>query len=71
MIEPGDTIRVIGVFDNQGNCDVNHDSNLLITHPNLLLSGTRVSLTSTSSFVSYPLFSALQLIGVIGRLDYC
>ncbi|KMS95822.1 hypothetical protein BVRB_004770 isoform B [Beta vulgaris subsp. vulgaris] len=43
VIEPGDTIRVIGVFDNQGNCDVNHDSNLLITHPNLLLSGTRVA----------------------------
>ena len=46
MIEPGDTIRVIGEFDKKGNCDVNHDNNLLIIHPNLLLSGTRVIVTS-------------------------
>ncbi|XP_057549836.1 DNA replication ATP-dependent helicase/nuclease JHS1 [Amaranthus tricolor] len=43
VIEPGDTIRVIGEFDKKGNCDVNHDNNLLIIHPNLLLSGTRIA----------------------------
>ncbi|KAH9622076.1 hypothetical protein KSS87_007326, partial [Heliosperma pusillum] len=43
VIEPGDTIRVIGEFDGQGNCDVNHEKNLLIVHPNLLLSGTRIA----------------------------
>ncbi|KAL9245210.1 hypothetical protein vseg_018886 [Gypsophila vaccaria] len=43
VIEPGDTVRVTGEFDSQGNFDVNHDKNLLIVHPNLLLSGTRVA----------------------------
>uniref|UniRef100_A0A803M4H9 DNA replication ATP-dependent helicase/nuclease n=1 Tax=Chenopodium quinoa TaxID=63459 RepID=A0A803M4H9_CHEQI len=43
VIEPGDSIRVVGEFDNQGNCNVNHDNNLLVIHPNLLLSGTRVA----------------------------
>uniref|UniRef100_A0A803LIK9 DNA replication ATP-dependent helicase/nuclease n=1 Tax=Chenopodium quinoa TaxID=63459 RepID=A0A803LIK9_CHEQI len=43
VIEPGDSIRVIGEFDNQGNCNINHDKNLLVIQPNLLLSGTRVA----------------------------
>ncbi|XP_056693295.1 DNA replication ATP-dependent helicase/nuclease JHS1 isoform X2 [Spinacia oleracea] len=43
VIEPGDSVRVIGEFDNQGTCDVNHDNNLLVIHPNLLLSGTRIA----------------------------
>ncbi|KAK9749095.1 hypothetical protein RND81_02G102300 [Saponaria officinalis] len=43
VIEPGDTVRVIGEFDSHGNYDVNHEKNLLIVHPNLLLSGTRVA----------------------------
>ncbi|KAJ8438485.1 hypothetical protein Cgig2_008972 [Carnegiea gigantea] len=43
VIEPGDTIRVIGEFDLEHNCVVNHEKNLVIVHPNLLLSGTRVA----------------------------
>ncbi|XP_028095091.1 DNA replication ATP-dependent helicase/nuclease DNA2 isoform X1 [Camellia sinensis] len=43
VIAPGDTIRVIGEFDNQGKCDVNRDKNYLIIHPDVLMSGTRVA----------------------------
>ncbi|XP_051146312.1 DNA replication ATP-dependent helicase/nuclease JHS1 [Andrographis paniculata] len=40
---PGNTVHVIGDFDAQGNCHVNHEKNYLIVHPELLVSGTRVS----------------------------
>ncbi|XP_057510867.1 DNA replication ATP-dependent helicase/nuclease JHS1-like [Actinidia eriantha] len=43
VIAPGDTIHVIGEFDDQGKCDVNRDKNYLIVHPDVLLSGTRVA----------------------------
>ncbi|GAB4862029.1 hypothetical protein Ancab_037283 [Ancistrocladus abbreviatus] len=43
IIEPGDTMHVIGEFDNQGNCNVNRDENFIIVHPNILVSGTRVA----------------------------
>ncbi|XP_065859442.1 DNA replication ATP-dependent helicase/nuclease JHS1 [Euphorbia lathyris] len=46
VIEPGDTVNVIGEFDDQGKCEVGRDCNLLIIHPDILISGTRV----TSSF---------------------
>lgn len=42
VIAPGDTVNVIGEFDDQGNCEVDHDNNLLIVHPDILVSGTRV-----------------------------
>ncbi|ONK72257.1 uncharacterized protein A4U43_C04F17470 [Asparagus officinalis] len=43
LIGPGDTINVIGEFDNQGKCVIDHDNNLLIIHPDILVSGTRVA----------------------------
>lgn len=41
-IGPGDTINVIGDFDDQGQCVVDRDNNLVIVHPDILVSGTRV-----------------------------
>ncbi|XP_062097786.1 DNA replication ATP-dependent helicase/nuclease JHS1 [Humulus lupulus] len=43
VISPGDTVNIIGEFDDQGNCHVSREKNFLIVHPNLLLSGTRVA----------------------------
>lgn len=42
VIAPGDTVNVIGEFDDQVKCDVDRDNNLLIVHPDILVSGTRV-----------------------------
>ncbi|PWA69914.1 DNA replication helicase [Artemisia annua] len=42
VISPGDTVHVIGEF-NEGKCDVNRDNNFLIVHPDILVSGTRVA----------------------------
>uniref|UniRef100_A0ACD5UV27 Uncharacterized protein n=1 Tax=Avena sativa TaxID=4498 RepID=A0ACD5UV27_AVESA len=42
-VGPGDTVSVIGEFSDQGECIVGHDSNLVIIHPELLISGTRVA----------------------------
>nr|XP_043625334.1 DNA replication ATP-dependent helicase/nuclease JHS1 [Erigeron canadensis] len=42
VIAPGDTVHVIGEF-NEGKCDVNRDKNFLIVHPDILVSGTRVA----------------------------
>ncbi|WOL06102.1 DNA replication ATP-dependent helicase/nuclease DNA2 [Canna indica] len=42
-IEPGDTINVDGDFDDMGRCIVDHAKNLVIVHPGILLSGTRVA----------------------------
>ena len=44
MIAPGDTVHVIGEFNEEGRCDVNHDKGFLIVHPDILVSGTRVIL---------------------------
>jgi hypothetical protein len=43
IIGPGNTVSVIGEFNDQGKCIVDHDNNLVIVHPELLISGTRVS----------------------------
>ncbi|CAD6262529.1 unnamed protein product [Miscanthus lutarioriparius] len=43
IVGPGDTVNVIGEFSNQGKCVVDHDNNLVIVHPELLISGTRVA----------------------------
>ncbi|XP_014751083.1 DNA replication ATP-dependent helicase/nuclease DNA2 isoform X2 [Brachypodium distachyon] len=42
-VGPGDTVSVIGEFGDQGKCIIDHDSNLVIIHPELLISGTRVA----------------------------
>lgn len=42
IISPGDTVNVIGQFGVQGKCDVSRDNNLVIVHPDFLVSGTRV-----------------------------
>ncbi|KAL3833010.1 hypothetical protein ACJIZ3_007746 [Penstemon smallii] len=43
VVAPGDTVHVIGEFDPQGKCDVNRDKNFVTVHPDILVSGTRVS----------------------------
>ncbi|EYU40306.1 hypothetical protein MIMGU_mgv1a000280mg [Erythranthe guttata] len=43
VVAPGDTVHVIGEFDDRGKCDVNREKNFLIVHPDILVSGTRVS----------------------------
>ncbi|QCD95507.1 DNA replication ATP-dependent helicase Dna2 [Vigna unguiculata] len=43
VIAPGDTVHVIGQFDEGGNCDIDRDKNFLIVHPDILMSGTRVA----------------------------
>ncbi|KAK4847699.1 hypothetical protein QYF36_004865 [Acer negundo] len=43
VIAPGDTVNVVGEFDDQGKCNVDHDNNLLVVHPDILVSGTRVA----------------------------
>ncbi|KAF0892190.1 hypothetical protein E2562_014783, partial [Oryza meyeriana var. granulata] len=43
LIGPGDTVSVIGEFNDHGICIVDHDENLVIVHPELLISGTRVA----------------------------
>ncbi|KAL0547963.1 hypothetical protein IC582_012402 [Cucumis melo] len=43
IIAPGDTVNVIGEFDDQGRCHVDRDNNFVILHPDTLVSGTRVA----------------------------
>ncbi|XP_010275324.1 PREDICTED: DNA replication ATP-dependent helicase/nuclease DNA2 [Nelumbo nucifera] len=43
IIGPGDTINLIGEFDNEGDYVVDHENNLIIVHPDILVSGTRVA----------------------------
>ncbi|RYR04969.1 hypothetical protein Ahy_B06g084783 isoform B [Arachis hypogaea] len=43
VIAPGDTVNIIGQFDEGGSCDIGHENNFLIVHPDILLSGTRVA----------------------------
>ncbi|OMO90149.1 hypothetical protein COLO4_19317 [Corchorus olitorius] len=43
VIAPGDTVNVIGEFDDEGKCNVDHENNFLIVHPDILVSGTRVA----------------------------
>lgn len=42
VIAPRDAVNIIGQFDEGGNCDINHDNNFLIVHPDILVSGTRI-----------------------------
>ncbi|PRQ49530.1 putative DNA helicase [Rosa chinensis] len=43
VIAPGDTVNVIGEFDDQGQCHVDNHHKFLIVHPDDLVSGTRVA----------------------------
>ncbi|KAK7256275.1 hypothetical protein RIF29_29716 [Crotalaria pallida] len=43
VVAPGDTVNVIGQFDEGGNCNIDLDNNFLIVHPDILVSGTRVA----------------------------
>ncbi|KAF3447603.1 hypothetical protein FNV43_RR12790 [Rhamnella rubrinervis] len=43
VIAPGDTVNVIGEFNDLGICHVNSESNFVIVHPDILVSGTRVA----------------------------
>ncbi|XP_065006281.1 DNA replication ATP-dependent helicase/nuclease JHS1-like isoform X1 [Musa acuminata AAA Group] len=49
LIGPGDTISVVGDFDEMGRCIVDHAENLIIVYPDILLSGTRVASSFTCS----------------------
>ncbi|CAM6059613.1 unnamed protein product [Sphagnum tenellum] len=41
-VRPGDTVNVIGEFGSDGTCVLDHNQNLLVVHPDLLISGSRV-----------------------------
>ncbi|CAN1834714.1 DNA replication ATP-dependent helicase/nuclease JHS1 [Linum perenne] len=43
VVAPGDTVNVIGEFDKSRMCNVDKNHNLLVVHPDILVSGTRVS----------------------------
>ncbi|XP_024627209.1 DNA replication ATP-dependent helicase/nuclease JHS1 isoform X2 [Medicago truncatula] len=47
VVAPGNTVNIIGEFDEGGSCDINHDNNFLIVHPDILVSGTRVASSFT------------------------
>lgn len=47
VVGPGDTLNVVGEFDNAGRCIVDRAKNLIIVHPDILLSGTRVASSFT------------------------
>ncbi|XP_054795481.1 DNA replication ATP-dependent helicase/nuclease JHS1-like isoform X1 [Prosopis cineraria] len=47
VVAPGDTVNIIGQFDDWGHCDVDHDNNFLIVHPDILVSGSRVAASFT------------------------
>ncbi|KAJ3680646.1 hypothetical protein LUZ60_016924 [Juncus effusus] len=49
LVGPGDTVNVIGEFNEKGKCIVNRAENLVILHPDILLSGTRVASSFTCS----------------------
>ncbi|XP_010532178.1 PREDICTED: DNA replication ATP-dependent helicase/nuclease DNA2-like [Tarenaya hassleriana] len=42
-VSPGDSINVIGKFDEEGKCNVDHENNFVIVHPNILIAGTKVA----------------------------
>ncbi|KAL5057456.1 hypothetical protein RYX36_029060 [Vicia faba] len=53
VIAPGDTVNVIGQFDEGGYCDINHANNFLIVHPDILMSGTRAGLTNDNPTINF------------------
>ncbi|XP_031092095.1 DNA replication ATP-dependent helicase/nuclease JHS1 isoform X1 [Ipomoea triloba] len=72
VVAPGDTVHVIGEFDDKGTCDVNHEKNFLIVHPDILASGTRVAASFSCSRravlderLKFSEYSAAALIGTL------
>ncbi|RDX75612.1 DNA replication ATP-dependent helicase/nuclease DNA2, partial [Mucuna pruriens] len=72
VISPGDTVHVIGQFNEGGNCDIDHDNNFLIVHPDILVSGTRVAAsfscprrTVLDERLKYNDYSTAALIGTM------
>ena len=43
-------MNVIGEFDDEGKCNVDRENNFLIIHPDILVSGTRVSVLHLYKF---------------------
>eukprot|EP00050_Salpingoeca_kvevrii_P020096 m.94370 g.94370 ORF g.94370 m.94370 type:complete len:1178 (+) comp8712_c0_seq8:100-3633(+) len=43
IVEPGDHIHVIGTFNDDGVCEVTSSQNLVVVHPDILISGTQVT----------------------------
>ncbi len=41
-VKEGDTVHIIGEFDESEHCDINNDQNMIIVNPDLLISGTTV-----------------------------
>jgi hypothetical protein len=50
-VRPGDTVNVIGEFGSDGTCVLDHNQNLLVVHPDLLISGSRVLLLTVPHLV--------------------
>ncbi|XP_024544852.1 DNA replication ATP-dependent helicase/nuclease DNA2 isoform X1 [Selaginella moellendorffii] len=42
VVRPGDTVNIIGDFGADNKCIVDHKANLLVLHPDVLVSGSRV-----------------------------
>lgn len=70
VIAPGDTIHVIGKFDDQGKCDVDHDNNFLIVHPDILVSGTRVIIICLLEYCAFS-FSHMKMFVVVFTTFNC
>ncbi|CAM6090767.1 unnamed protein product [Calypogeia fissa] len=42
VVQPGDTVNVIGDFDTDGECVIDREHNLMVINPDLLVSGSKV-----------------------------
>lgn len=49
VVRPGDTVNVIGDFDLDGKCSIDRKNNLLIVHPDVLISGSKVGTSFSCS----------------------
>jgi len=65
-------VNIIGEFDEWGNCDINHDNNFLIVHPDILVSGTRVVIFYSLIQIMYfhMLLQSCQHIFVLKVISY-
>lgn len=61
VIAPGDTVNVIGEFDDKGQCHVDHHHNFIIVHPDVLVAGTRVLLPACSNILDMYFVSIVAL----------
>lgn len=72
VVAPGNTVNIIGEFDEGGSCDINHDNNFLIVHPDILVSGTRVVILYSLIQITYfqMLLQSCQHIFVLRVISY-